>query len=229
MEVDALKGLIAKKDAIEAGISSLDVRLIVFGAIVLIGIAGETWYGVRTWWGKERDRIESEKDRQATAISDQLKLEIADANKATEEIRNENLKLQEKLAPRFITPEQQSGLRAELSKLGPRDLDVITCGDSPEIFRFEQLLISPIKLAGWNVRVWTVVGGGIYATGISIENRPGTDSTAADGLMTAFKSQGIAASRVEFSRWDKLPCVLTGPDWDQNKIAQTRMWIGTKQ
>jgi hypothetical protein len=164
MEVDALKGLIAKKDAIEAWISSLDIRLIVFGAIVLVGIAGETWYGVRTWWSnrqlrlvqkqidEERGRIDSEKDRQATAISDQLKLEIADANKATEELRNENLKLQEKLAPRSLTEEQQKNLLKILSAGPMGDVIVIPKAFDEESEAYADQITSVLKAAGFTIK-----------------------------------------------------------------------------
>lgn len=146
-----------------------------------------------------------------------------------EELRNQNLKLEEQLAPRFLTPIQQSGLQEELSKIGPRGLDVICCNDSAEVFQFSQMLGSPIKSAGWDIRIWTAIGGGVSGTGICVEEKAGSDPNGLIGLVNALKSQGIDATEIKFStNWDKLPCALGGPTWDPNKIAPIRMWIGVK-
>jgi len=70
MDPESFKALVAKKESIETLLSSFDARLLFFGALVLVGIAGETWYGVRTWFNSRALRIvdkqiESERDRQS--------------------------------------------------------------------------------------------------------------------------------------------------------------------
>ncbi len=86
MESEHLRELLARKDSLETMLSGIDIKLLVFGALVLIGIAGETWYGVRTWIGNKQLRfvqrqIDDEKDGESRVAAEQTKAEVDKVNK----------------------------------------------------------------------------------------------------------------------------------------------------
>jgi hypothetical protein len=55
------------KEALQTLISQLEVGALIFGVIVVIGVAGESVYGVRIWWNNKKlhklERAENEELR----------------------------------------------------------------------------------------------------------------------------------------------------------------------
>jgi hypothetical protein len=146
-----------------------------------------------------------------------------------EQLRSENLKLQEKLAPRTISSEQKVALVKFVESMGPHDLDVIVVGDTYEISSFQQKLLEPFLSAKWRVRVWSA-GPGLTVTGIviSVKNNPSPEvESLASQLLTVLNNSKIGAG--VGPRFDTdLPTVLSGPTWDKNKIAPVRIYLGEK-
>ncbi len=164
---------------------------------------------------------------------------IAEANRAAAEAsaiaekeRLARLQLEARLAPRTLTSSQQSDLTRSLAGLKGRGLDVLIYGgDAPEIIRFANLILKAIIEAGWTVRVWSVLSGGMSVSGVLVATKKESDTNtevAANALTTALRSQGVVANRWDQQFGDELPAALTGPTWDTKSIAPIRMLIGAK-
>jgi hypothetical protein len=114
------------KSQIEALLARIDVWLLMFGVIVVIGVAGESFFGIRHWWNSRKlQAIQSADDlAQEHAIADARK-EAAEANakagsfqlqiaQANERAANAELELAKLKAPRVLTEGQQRELLAAL-------------------------------------------------------------------------------------------------------------------
>jgi hypothetical protein len=106
------------KSELEALLARIDVWLLIFGIIVVIGVAGESFFGIRHWWNsrklqkiqeQESDALHAEIARLGKETAD-ANARAAEANRIAEEERLARLKLEEKIAPRRLTS-------AEISKL----------------------------------------------------------------------------------------------------------------
>ena len=113
----------------------------VFGVIVVVGVAGESFFGVRIWWNNRKlhtlQNAESERLRgdvaSANVRAEEAKEQAAraneraaEANKVAEQERLARLRLEATLAPRSLTPEQQRTLAAALKDLniGQQNVDI---------------------------------------------------------------------------------------------------------
>jgi hypothetical protein len=69
------------KSELETLLSKIDIWLLVFGVIVVIGVAGESFFGIRHWWNsrKLQSLQQLENDTQRAEIV-RLSKETADAN-----------------------------------------------------------------------------------------------------------------------------------------------------
>jgi hypothetical protein len=114
------------KAQIVATLERIDVWLLVFGIIVVIGVGGESIFGIRHWWNsrklqtiqenEERKREETVASlKEKTAIAEEragsFQLQIAQAN---ERAANAELELAKLKAPRVLTETQQRELIGKL-------------------------------------------------------------------------------------------------------------------
>src|SRR5271157_1636483 len=70
------------KAQIEALLARIDVWLLVFGIVVVVGVAGESFFGIRHWWNSRKlQAIEESEDRKREGIIAKLNQEAGEAQK----------------------------------------------------------------------------------------------------------------------------------------------------
>jgi len=181
-------------------------------------------------WSELR-RKSDEKIAEANARGDEAKNEAIKANV-------ERLKLEEKLSPRSLSPEQQETMRAALSRFKGTKVDIIayTEGSTPDTFRLANALAVTFASASWEPRLWTSLGGPVSVTGILVGTKDGSDANteeAADAIILALKSERIDAARWEqqfkTGAASEVPGGgVSGPPWDANAVASIRLLVGSK-
>jgi hypothetical protein len=168
------------------GWENLMVSFLVVAGFFALLAGVSTWIVVklqRTEIASSKDELErykvdaGEKISAAEAAGAKANEEAAKANKATEEIRRENLELEKAVAPRML--EQGQPARA-LKPFGPIDVKIIAVPDF-ETRRFSSYLVFMLKgLAGWSVEF--LPDDGHTRDGIEIQFivRVGPDWTATE-------------------------------------------------
>jgi hypothetical protein len=259
MNPSDLAKLLARKDELESLLGGFEIWLLIFGLLVVTGVAGESFFGIRTWWnnrklqevnrqidqyrqsetaqvnqraGEALERAAKAEENLAGANERAAKAEqaAAEANRAAEQERLARVRIEERLAPRVLSPQQQQILVQRLRPLAERTIDIFIYGDTPEIVGVATVLTSLLRSAGCNTQFWTVLGGGAV-TGILVLTRSGSDSAtenAASGLISALNSVGIAAGPWQSFTDKDTPGLMNGPPWDNAKMASIRLLIGTK-
>ena len=203
------------------------VNRIYFGAGAVAALA--TAITVATGLAQSRlsDAIADRKDREFAEFKLTSEERVAELQRQTA-----RLKIEQKLTPRSLDAAQKETIRASLVTLSGTSLDVIACGDTPEIGNLIKAIIQTLQTAGWNVRVWASIGGGGLAViGIPIQTQAGSDlfdEKAADSLVAALQDVGLASARVIPFEGTDLPMALTGPEWNRKAVAKIRMLVGTK-
>jgi ribosomal protein L12E/L44/L45/RPP1/RPP2 len=238
MEKDEVAAAIA---VVEQSLRSIDTWLLVFTALVAIGVAGELWFGLAHWLKErelrplretqaqlqERDlatlqndtarlsAIASAEERAASAARD-----AARANEATERTRTENLALAAKIAPRLLNSQQQAEITRALSRFSGRIIRVESFILDTEAAIFGQQLITALMAAGVTVddarmtrQAFGSIAVGIYVTG--------TDNELTDALFAALTSVGFHPRAQE-----AIPATAArmGPD----VTAPAKVFIGVK-
>lgn len=108
----ALESLLSRKDVLEGVISRIDVWLLIFGIFVVIGVAGESVFGIRAWWNNRKLHTVLE------SIESLRNLETAKANErsaqADQKAAEAKLELEKLRTPRTIShiPELLTTLEA---------------------------------------------------------------------------------------------------------------------
>ena len=158
------------KTELESLLARIDVWLLVFGVIVVIGVAGESYFGIRHWWNSRKlQAIQDAENAALRAEIARLNKEAGDARKAAadameraanaerqtaglnrkaEEERLARVQIEERLAHRKVSPEQARILRSELHKLAGHKLTVTTSALQPEIVEYAKQLADVLRQAG---------------------------------------------------------------------------------
>ena len=158
----------------------------------------------------------------------------AEANKKAEEERLGRVKIEEKLAPRYLEPAQQEDLSDKLKQFAGTAIDIFLYPEgAPDIIPLKNQIVRTLQSAGWNARFWTVIASGQEVSGIIILTQTETDKTveaAAKTLIDGLNSGGIFAWRTfPFSGSEPPGAGISGTvPWDSSKIAPLRMLIGIK-
>lgn len=156
--------------------------------------------------------------------------EAAKANEKAESERLARLKIEERLAPRFLTTEQQNELSEKLKKFAGQNLDIFAFGDTPEIIRITYLVNSALISAGWITRAWTVTAGPTVSEIIVLlrkESAPDT-SDAAIALANELLNHKFATKLIIVTD-DKFPAGNLYGRSTPDKIAPIRLYIGAKE
>jgi len=96
------------KEDLESSIKTLEILLIVFGVLVAIGVAGESVFGFKLWRKNSRLRVIQERE-----IAN-LGAVAAEANRKAEEERLARIKIEERVAWRRLTKDEQSKIGSRL-------------------------------------------------------------------------------------------------------------------
>jgi hypothetical protein len=170
----------------------------------------------------------------ASAKAETFRLDIAKANESAKQAEaraaEANLELARFKAPRTLSPSQQASISDRLRKFGARRVDVIIIGDAPEITDITRLIAAAIQQAGWTVNFVGKAISGPNISGVLIGTHIGSDrnlNEAADTLVSALQSAGIASSRSLLQFDDKLPMAIMG-SWDEKNVAPIRMLVSAK-
>lgn len=148
------------KSELESLLARIDVWLLVFGIIVVIGVAGESFFGIRHWWNSRKLKVlqDQENAEQAAEIArlhsvtaEALK-QAADANRTAEEERLARIKIEEKLAWRRIDAAEHDRIVSALKPHGGAAVEVLKLGDI-EAATFADDLIEALRDSGWLVTV----------------------------------------------------------------------------
>jgi hypothetical protein len=161
------------KSELEALLARIDIWLLIFGAIVVVGVAGESYFGVRHWWNSrklqalqnaenlvQQGEIERLRSESASIRSDTAKAieraahaeqQAAESNKIAEQERLARVKIEERLAPRRIGPKEHAALVSALKPYRGAVVEVTKLGDL-EAGQFADDIVSVLTEAGWNVQ-----------------------------------------------------------------------------
>lgn len=129
----------------------------------------------------------------------------AEANQKAEGERLARVRIEERLAPRVIRPEQLQQIVAALSRFPGTAANVWIAGETEEIGALSRIILMALQLAKWDAQPWTWTGVGPIL-GVVIATKDGSDSKtveAATAVGAALNSVGVHTS---FGKWP--------PDWD---------------
>src|ERR1700720_3658969 len=80
MDNAALDALLSKREALETTLGSIEFWALIFGVIVVIGVAGESVFGVRAWWNNRKlQAVQQDIEHWREAETARLNKEAADA------------------------------------------------------------------------------------------------------------------------------------------------------
>jgi hypothetical protein len=151
------------KAEIKSILENIDIWLLVFGIIVVIGVGGESIFGFRHWWNSRK--LQVIQDAEAGAQGE----EIARLTEKSGGIEQENIKLRTTLAKlqrrtgqRYLSPDEQDELVKALSKYVITDVVIEFEQRNAEAERFGGDFTSVFKRLHWNPRYWAA--GGINGT-----------------------------------------------------------------
>jgi hypothetical protein len=198
------------REGLEASIATMETLIQVFALLVAIGIVGVVGFGVRHWVLNrrlqavlhteqlERDTHIAELNKEAwdarQAASDAVEHaaradeRAAIANQKTEEEKLARMKLEERLIPRHIDPEQVIGLLVDLNPLKGKKVIVFFFSDDPETAVFAQRLGKIMTDAGLVVEFRPGIILGAVRPGISLsysDNRLADANILAQALIRA--------------------------------------------
>src|ERR1700687_4785067 len=89
-------------------LARIDVWLLIFGVIVVVGVGGESFFGIRHLWNTRKfQAIKEAENRQREETIARLNQEAAQLRKDAEGLKADNLKLAAQIAPRRLTLGQQ--------------------------------------------------------------------------------------------------------------------------
>jgi hypothetical protein len=151
------------KSELETLLSKIDIWLLVFGVIVVIGVAGESFFGIRHWWNsrKLQSLQQLENDTQRAEIV-RLSKETADANvraseanQKAEEEKLARIKLEERLAWRRISPKEYPAFVAALKPFKRSVVEVTKLGEV-EAGQFADDVVKMFADSEWGVQLRTI-------------------------------------------------------------------------
>jgi hypothetical protein len=186
---ETLESLIAKKNVIETVLDGIEGWVIFFGILVVIGVGGESVYGVRAWWNNRKlhaaeqsiDQFRQAEIAQLTNSSDTLRKDvkeadakIAEAQRGSAEANERAAKAQQSLA----LAEQHAaeanakaeGFRLDIAKANERAAaaNEIAQKEAIERLKLEALLSDRVLSPEWQSRLTALAASFPSGTRIDI-------------------------------------------------------------
>ncbi|MGD0793910.1 MAG: hypothetical protein ABR920_19260 [Terriglobales bacterium] len=191
------------KERLEAWLKVLDILLIAFGIFVAVGVTGEDvfgWprFGVVVAIGVTAEAVLSflhvRKSHQLQAIQESeiasIKRDAAEANRLAEQDRLARVKIEERLAPRFLTEKDQSSAVAALKPFASRLVDIVKYPDDAEVSELARQISGVLTDAGWKPAV-SVSGEPLTGIVVEIDPKNPPNLTAGQALVTALSGAGL--------------------------------------
>jgi hypothetical protein len=154
----------------------------------------------------------------------------AEASRKAEAERVERLKLELRLAPRWLSPQASQQLTALMKPLAGMEIDLITYeAASTDVTPLAMQLVQALSDAGMVAKAFTPMGAGAVVTGILVRcdaNAPPDIKDAVGKVAVALNAVGLAAGP-----WEPFPAseppagAYNGPG---QATAKLRMLIGAK-
>lgn len=195
---------------------------------------------------KTSSEISEEKDRQLSRFQAEakertatLEKEAARANeraanayKAAEDERAERLKLELKLAPRSLGKQEQDDLASKLGMLSGVEVDIVSYEYlGTDIAPLTNEIATAFESAGSKATIFTPFPGAGWVRGIlvrTVKDAPQNIADAADNLVSALLSVGLAAGKWEsFQPEEPIASAFNGPQGKQPS-HEIRVLIGSK-
>lgn len=200
-------------------------------ATVITVLAGVAQNRINNALAERRDReFANFRIASETRIAE-LQRATAEANQKAEEERLARTKIEERLAPRSVTPAQVQKVVEAISGFHGTDAAVMVAGETQEIGNVAGAVVVILRIAGWTTDSWIWTGIGPF-TGINVatkSNASSAEESAADALVQVLQDAGLAAAKMSWppANWDSFGGILNGPPkWD--KDAPIRIVIGAK-
>lgn len=218
--------LLASKNDLETLLGRFEFWLLIFGVFVVIGVAGESVFGIRTWWntrklheverqldqvrqaeiaemnrqaGEAFERAGNAEENVAGANERAAKAEqsAAEANRATEQERIARLKIESQIAPRRISGAQEEAMK-KLLKLGDPRISLFVTTGNPEVADFASDLERVFKNAGLTVTVshGVIFGGTVRGITATVAQNRITDIEI---VANALRAAGLIKEPLEVS------------------------------
>lgn len=151
------------------------------------------------------------RDKQAELRTAALEAQTAEANRETARLSKEaeglraqaeadrlaRVKIEQKLAPRSLSNEQQAAIRLAIARFAPQMYEFVSYQDDPEVVQLVHTLIPMLQFAGWKGQPAKGFLLAQLETGVRVEFAPedaAALSSAAKALADALSANGIAAT-----------------------------------
>jgi hypothetical protein len=123
------------KSSLEALIRYLEIGAAIFGVIVVVGVAGESFFGIRLLWNDWKlQRLQAvESEAQEGVIA---------------RLNNETARLQKDLAWRILTEEEKAEIVSKLKPFASQRIDIFTYLGDPEADGLGWQIHKVLKSAG---------------------------------------------------------------------------------
>ncbi len=215
-------------------------NVVLFAGAVAVAVG--TYGVIKTGAAKENfanERISSNEleTKRAIAESDKAKAAAADANaraseanQKAEEERLARVKIEQRLAPRVLTPQQIADLISTLSKTNHAPVDMFVAGQTKETEDIASVIAEALNQSGWSCMSWAWTGVGGVA-GVSILVRSGASPAtiaSTNALSSALASAGVVVTSQYWpDDWEHFGGMLNGAAFDANR-ASIRLVVGHK-
>lgn len=137
-----LDDLLAKKGILEGSLSSIEMWALVFGIVVVVGVAGESVFGVRAWWNNRKLQtvLESiDRERQSEIAAATQKAEEASERAANAEGNLANARERAALAEQHAAEAnaKAEGFRLDIAKATERAADANRIAEEERLARLQ--------------------------------------------------------------------------------------------
>jgi hypothetical protein len=186
------------KEGLEALIARQEVWALIFGALVAIGVAGESVFGVRIWYNSRKlHKIERDENIALQLQVAEAKNRIAEANEGSLKAQVELAKLRKETEARRLTGEQKEKLRSMLQG-HPTPLGIVSRLLDGESSDFADDLAAALHSAHRKaVRIanWTESKYGVFVGTLA-----GSETPEVKMLSDALESIGVHNSTVTITQ-----------------------------
>ena len=203
------------KAAVKDLLERIDIWLLIFGFIVVVGVGGESFFGIRHWWNSRKlQRIEESEEKEREARIAALNQDAAALRKEAEAEKLARVKLEKEIAPRTLDDPTRKKIGDELSKFAKhfsgRKVKVSSYSADAEGIVFSLEILDVMTKAGIDTEplIGRLVPVGLVDLGVKITG-PAGDEEFVRSLATAIHSHLVKEVSDVKAEWDPKYTELT--------------------